>query len=79
VTAVAVALVAAYAAVEPSGIWAFLAGVVTLLSVFAASLAIWDALESLFFDWVPFARESAAYRWIGSLDLHITPQAPETT
>jgi hypothetical protein len=44
-------------------------GILIVLSLFAASLAIWDALESMLFDWVPFVIDSRIYHMISSLEV----------
>ncbi len=74
VTVIAIVLVAWYAASEPSGFAGYVLAIVTLFAVYAAALAIWDALESWFFDWTPFAVENMAYRWISSLEVHVALQ-----
>ena len=74
VTIIAIVMVAWYAASEPSGFAGYVLAIVTLFAVYAAALAIWDALESWFFDWTPFAVENMAYRWISSLEVYIAPQ-----
>jgi len=52
----------------------WLRGILTILAVYAASLAIWDSLDSLLFDWAPFVRDNTTYRLISLLDLRIEPQ-----
>jgi hypothetical protein len=74
VTVIAIVMVAWYAASEPSGFAGYVLAIVTLFAVYAAALAIWDALESWFFDWTPFAVENMAYRWISSLEVHVALQ-----
>lgn len=73
VTGVAVGMLALVLSGRLTQVAEYMQGILTILAVFAASLAIWDALESLFFDWVPFAAENRTYRWIGELDLRIVP------
>jgi hypothetical protein len=74
VTGAALALLIFFAVLSPTGTTAILLGALTILAVFAASLAIWDALESLFFDWTPYTLENQAYEWLGSLTVQIAPQ-----
>ncbi len=79
VTIVALVMVAWYSASQPSGFWGFLLALATLFAVYAAALATWDALESWFFDWTPYAVENRAYRWISSLEVHIAPRIEQGT
>jgi hypothetical protein len=51
-------------------------GILTILAVYAASLAIWDSLDSLLLDWAPFARDNATYHLISVLDIRLEPCAP---
>lgn len=74
VTIIALLMLAWYAASQPTGFWGFVMALATIFSVYAAALAIWDALESWFFDWTPYAVENRAYRWISSLEVHIAPR-----
>jgi hypothetical protein len=74
VTLVALFMLALYSAIEPSGFWGFVLTLATLFAVYAAALATWDALESWFFDWTPYAVENRAYRWISSLEVRIAPR-----
>lgn len=53
----------------------FLRGVVAIVPLFMASLAIWDALDALFFQWVPAAVATRAYRALGKSRVLIMPQA----
>lgn len=79
VTLVALFMLAWYSASEPSGFWWFVFTLATIFSVYAAALAIWDALESWFFDWTPYAVENRAYRWISSLEVRIAPHIEQGT
>jgi hypothetical protein len=74
VTLVALFMLALYSASEPSGFWGFVLALATLFAVYAAALATWDALESWFFDWTPYAVENRAYLWISSLEVRIAPR-----
>jgi hypothetical protein len=74
VTGAALGLLIFFAVLSPTGTAALLLGVLTILAVFAASLAIWDALGSLFFDWTPYTFENQAYHWLGSITVQIAPQ-----
>lgn len=55
-----------------------LRGILIVVALFAASIAIWDALEALIFDWAPFMRDNRAYRCISELEVVVEAQAPET-
>lgn len=79
VTLVALFMLSLYSASEPSGFWGFVLTLATLFAVYAAALAIWDALESWFFDWTPYAVENRAYRWISSLEVRIAPRIKQGT
>jgi hypothetical protein len=79
VTIVAIVMLSLYITLEPGGVWAYAGGVATLMAVYAASLAIWDALESWFFDWTPFAVDNVVYRWISNLEVHVAPQSAQGT
>jgi hypothetical protein len=50
----------------------FLRGMLIALSLFSASLTIWDALERLFFGWVPYSIGNRAYRVLGGLSVNLT-------
>lgn len=52
----------------------WLRGILTILAVYAASLAIWDSLDSFLFDWAPFVRDNATYRLISALDIRFESQ-----
>ena len=52
----------------------WLRGILTILAVYAASLAIWDSLDSLLFDWAPFVRDNTTYTLISALDLRFEAQ-----
>lgn len=75
VTVIAVAMLLLFVAGEPSGFAAYALGILTIFAVYAAALAVWDALESWFFDWTPFAVENLAYRWVSGLEVQIAPEA----
>jgi len=51
----------------------FVQGVVVVLGLLAASLAIWDAADALIFQWAPFTIDNHAYRVMGDLDVQIEP------
>ena len=74
VTVIAIILLAWCMTTELSGFRGYTLIVATLLAVFAASLAIWDALESLLFDWTPFAVDNLAWQWISRLEVRIVLQ-----
>jgi hypothetical protein len=52
----------------------WLRGILTILAAYAASLAIWDSLDSLLFDWAPFVRDNATYRLISAIEVIVEPQ-----
>jgi hypothetical protein len=52
----------------------WLRGILTILAVYAAALAIWDALDSFLFDWAPFVRDNATYRLISAIEVVVEPQ-----
>ena len=79
VTVVALLMLAWYSASSASGFWGFVLALATLFAVYAAALAIWDALESWFFDWTPYAVENRAYLWISSLEVRIAPHIEQET
>lgn len=65
-----------------SGRWVlgypFLQGVAIVLTVLAASLAVWDALEARFFDPVPFLIDAHTFAALGRLDVVLAPDlAPD--
>jgi hypothetical protein len=49
----------------------WLRGLLTILAVFAAGLAVWNPLDSLLFDWAPFVRDNTTYQLISALDLRL--------
>lgn len=74
VTIIALALLALCMSIDLSGLVGYVLALVTLLAVYAASLSIWDALESLFFDWTPFMVDNLAWQWISSLEVQIVAE-----
>ena len=52
----------------------WLRGILTILAAYAASLAIWDSLDSFLFDWAPFVRDNTTYRLISALDIRLESQ-----
>ncbi len=53
----------------------WLRAVLSLLAVYAFSVANWDALDSLLFDWAPFVRDNTTYTSIGALDIRFEPRS----
>jgi hypothetical protein len=51
----------------------WLRGILIILAAYAASLAIWDSLDSLIFDWPPFVRDNTTYRLIDDLEVIVEP------
>jgi hypothetical protein len=51
----------------------FVRGVLIVLVLFAGSLTIWDAIESLAFNWVPFVLDDASYWTIRAMDVVLEP------
>ena len=54
----------------------FMRGVLAIVFLLAASLAIWDALDALLFQWAPFAIDSRAYRTLARMQIVIEPNPP---
>lgn len=48
-------------------------GIVAVLAVYACSVAIFDSVYGLVFDWVPFVRDNSSYQRLGSVELTIEP------
>ena len=48
-----------------------LQGVLIIVTLFAASLALFDVLTGIFFGWVPYAIENRSYRVLGNLEVTI--------
>jgi hypothetical protein len=53
----------------------WLRGILTILAVYAASLAIWDSLDSFLFDWAPFVRDNTTYRLISDIEVVVEPRS----
>ena len=51
----------------------WLRGILSILAIYAFSLALWDSLDSLIFDWAPFVRDNATYQLIDNLEVIIEP------
>jgi hypothetical protein len=51
----------------------WLRGILSILAVYAFSLALWDSLDSLIFDWAPFVRDNATYQLIDNLEVVVEP------
>jgi hypothetical protein len=52
----------------------WLRGILSILAVYVAALAIWNPLDSLIFDWAPFVRDNATYRLISAVEVVVEPQ-----
>jgi hypothetical protein len=48
-----------------------LQGVLIVVTLFAASLALFDVLTGIFFGWTPYAMDNRAYRLLGNLRINI--------
>lgn len=48
-----------------------LQGVLIVVTLFAASLALFDVLTGIFFGWTPYAMDNRAYRLLGNLGINI--------
>ena len=48
-----------------------LQGVLIIVTLFVASLALFDVLTGIFFGWVPYAIENRSYRVLGNLEVTI--------
>lgn len=48
-----------------------LLGALVLVPLLSASIAIWDALEGLIFDWIPYVIDNRAYRAVSALEVVI--------
>lgn len=72
-TVVAIGLTVAVANDRLSILPPFVQGVVVVLGLLAASLAIWDSADALFFRWAPFEIDNRAYRALGNLQVSIEP------
>jgi hypothetical protein len=57
-----------------SGSWR---GILMIVAVFAGLVALWDAMRSLAFDWIPFVQDDAGYRSLSVLDIIVEPQTGE--
>lgn len=55
----------------PAALLPFVRGVLAIVLLLAASLAIWDALDALLFQWAPFVIESHAYRTLARMQIAI--------
>ena len=57
------------------GVWLpqypVLQGVLIVVTLFTASLALFDVLTGIFFGWVPHAIENRSYRLLGNLKINI--------
>jgi hypothetical protein len=53
----------------------WLRGILSILAIYAFSLALWDSLDSLIFDWAPFERDNATYQLIDDLEVLVEPWA----
>jgi hypothetical protein len=51
----------------------WLRGILSILAIYAFSLALWDSLDSLIFDWAPFVRDNVTYRLIDNLEVMVEP------
>lgn len=55
----------------------WLRGVLSILAVYGFSVALWDSLDSLLFDWAPFVRDNTTYRLISLLDVRFESPSPD--
>ena len=53
-------------------------GVLIIVTVFVASIALWDVVEGLVFGWVPYAIDNRSYRLLGNLEVTIEAERDET-
>ncbi len=70
-TGLAIAFAVAVANGWPEILSPFVRGVFAVLFLLAASLAIWDALDALLFQWVPIVIDSGAYRALARMQIVI--------
>jgi hypothetical protein len=54
-----------------TGLPAILLGIFAMVSVYAFALAIWDAVENLFFARGPFMQDNAVYKAIGAMRVSV--------
>jgi len=54
---------------------AVVSGILCVLALFASSVAVFDSIYSLVYDWMPFVRDNSAYQRLRSVELAIEPQA----
>ena len=58
---------------------AWLRGILSILAIYGFSVALWDSLDSLLFDWAPFVRDNTTYTFISALDIIVEPITPPET
>jgi hypothetical protein len=59
-------------AYQPAGVLpSFWRGILAILALFTGLVALWDAIRSLAFDWIPFAQNEAGYRYIATLEVTV--------
>ena len=49
----------------------YLQGILFIVTLFVASIALWDVVQGLFFGWIPYAIDNRAYRVLGNLEVTI--------
>jgi hypothetical protein len=49
----------------------YLQGLLFIVTLFIASIALWDVVQGLFFGWIPYAIDNHAYRVLGNLEVRI--------
>ena len=61
---------------DPLGLPAAFRGLITVLAVFAGAVVVFDAVYSLVYDWMPYARENLIYRHLSAVDISAISAQP---
>jgi len=68
-----IALIPLLSNLEINTLSPILIGIFQIVMIFAAVLALFDAMYGLFFDWLPYIRENMAYRCMKTAAISIEP------
>ena len=55
----------------------YLQGILFIVTLFVASIALWDVVQGLFFGWIPYAIDNRSYRVLGNLEVTIEAESDE--
>ena len=55
----------------------YMQGVLMIVTLFVASIALWDVVQGLCFGWIAYAIDNSSYRMLGNLEVTIVAGSDE--